>query len=77
MLVRLRGSPSPNMGRVEVYYAGKWGSVYASGWDIRDATVVCRQLGYTTALLQEDDYFARLLCQFSFETSGAMETNQR
>ena len=25
---------------------------------------------------QEDDYFARLLCQFSFETSGAMETNQ-
>ena len=51
MLVRLRGSPSPNMGRVEVYYGGKWGLIYLSSWDINDATVVCRQLGYTTALM--------------------------
>ena len=51
MQVRLRGSHSPNMGRVEVYYAGKWGAIYYANWDINDATVVCRQLGYSTALL--------------------------
>ncbi|KAL9984310.1 hypothetical protein ACROYT_G006586 [Oculina patagonica] len=50
MSVRLRGgSHSSNIGRVEVYYSGKWGTIYDSGWDINDATVVCRQLGYFTA----------------------------
>ena len=44
MPIRLRGSHSPNMGRVEVHYAGTWGSVHQ--WDIKDATVACRQLGY-------------------------------
>ena len=39
------------MGRIEVHYAGTWGSVYASGWDIKDATVACRQLGYHSASL--------------------------
>ena len=39
------------MGRIEVHYAGTWGSVYVSGWDIKDATVACRQLGYHTASL--------------------------
>ncbi|KAL9984307.1 hypothetical protein ACROYT_G006583 [Oculina patagonica] len=51
MPVRLRGSNSTNIGRVEVYYAGKWGTISRSGWDINDATVVCRQLGYFTASL--------------------------
>ena len=49
--VRLRGSHSPNMGRIEVHCAGTWGSVQASGWDIKDATVACRQLGYHSASL--------------------------
>ena len=39
------------MGRVEVHYARTWGSVDASGWDIKDATVACRQLGYHSASL--------------------------
>ena len=52
MPIRLRGSHSSNMGRIEVHYAGTWGSVYAlSGWDIKDATVACRQLGYHSASL--------------------------
>lgn len=70
MLVRLRGSPSPNMGRVEVYYAGKWGSVYASGWDIEDATVVCRQLGYTTALLAGRQLFCSITLPILFRNFG-------
>ena len=51
MPIRLRGSHSSYMGRIEVHYAGTWGSVYASGWDIKDATVACRQLGYHSASL--------------------------
>ena len=35
---------------MEIYFRGSWGTVCDDRWDIRDARVVCRQLGYSSAV---------------------------
>ena len=37
---------TPGFGRVQICINGFWGSVCGEEWDIRDAKVVCHQLGY-------------------------------
>eukprot|EP00111_Clytia_hemisphaerica_P018020 TCONS_00053338-protein len=49
--LRLSGSENPFEGNVEILYKGQWKYICDDYWDIRDAKVVCRQLGYTKAII--------------------------
>ncbi|KAL5491133.1 hypothetical protein EMCRGX_G016364 [Ephydatia muelleri] len=50
LAVRLVNGTSPDNGRVEVYHSNQWGTVCSDFWTFSNALVVCRQLGYPTAL---------------------------
>ncbi|XP_015724326.1 macrophage receptor MARCO isoform X2 [Coturnix japonica] len=37
-------------GRVEIFHQGSWGTICDDDWDTKDASVVCRMMGYTHAI---------------------------
>ena len=44
--VKLVGGSSNNEGTVQVCFDHLWGLISESGWNQKDAEVVCRELGY-------------------------------
>ncbi len=44
-LIRLADGTSANQGRLEVFYAGAWGTVCDDNFGDTEAAVACRQLG--------------------------------
>lgn len=47
--MRLVNGASASEGRVEIFYRGRWGTVCDNLWNLLDAHVVCRALGYENA----------------------------
>ena len=56
--IRLVGSgSSESQGRVEICYNNQYGTVCSDSWDINDAIVACKQLGYYGKWLSYVMYF--------------------
>ena len=50
IMVRLVNGNGPSEGRVEIFYNGTWGTVCGDAWNANATEVVCRELGFPSAV---------------------------
>ena len=55
--IRLVGGSHYGEGRVEINHEGTWGTICDDGWDINDAHVACRSLGFVDATEAKKEAF--------------------
>ena len=48
--LRLANGRTEHEGRVEIFRFGQWGTICDEYWDINDARVICRELGFFNAI---------------------------
>ena len=49
--IRLIGGPNNSSGRLEIFLGDSWGSVCNKGWSHSESLVVCRELGFSDAVI--------------------------
>ena len=55
--VRLANGRNVKEGRIQIYWNNQWGTVCDDLWDDNDATVICKQLGYSRGSARVSAYF--------------------
>ncbi|XP_070548728.1 neurotrypsin-like isoform X2 [Ptychodera flava] len=55
--IRLVGGDNIFEGRLEIIHEGNWGTVCDDEFEVKDAVIVCKQLGYSGGTVKELAYF--------------------